>query len=140
MIHKNMVEKDIDIDFMSDLYDVGTKKALGYLPKKNIPKHGKDTVENVIDWCYKNNKEYKLFTQGACGVSSGALYVWDEEMLRNMLEKYKVDLKEAGIPITPKRYVIHIAKNVVYKDDYPDAYKIIGMTFNDPRFIKYMQI
>jgi hypothetical protein len=119
---------------MSDLYDVGIKKALGYLPIRTISKYGNDTVENVINWAKENGKSYQIFTEDEGSTSSGSLYVYDVDMLKNMLYLYKEELIKASIPLDPHAYVDYIEKNLVLQQEFPKAYEIIGKTFNDKRF------
>lgn len=123
------------IEFMSDLYNVGITKAVGYLPKDNIKIYGNDSVENVIAWCNKNNLCYRHFAtyEGSTG-SGGAFYVYDYIMLQNILTKYSDILNDVSIPTEPDAYIDYIEKNTVYQHLYPDAFKVIGLTFNDKRF------
>ncbi len=123
-------------DFMSDLYDVGTKKAVGYLPFNNIKLIGNDTAENVIEWCKLNNLKYKHYSteEGNTG-GGGAFYVYDYEMLKTMLEKYSDILEKTNIPTEPDAYIEYIENNNIWEHQYPEVYKIIGLTFNDKRFI-----
>jgi hypothetical protein len=120
------------VDFMADLYDVGTKKAVGYLPIVNIEKVGYDTVENVMWWAENNNKECKAIFSGH--TYSGALYVYDYNMLNILLKKYSDILEDAGVPTEPHSYIEHIEHITVYSSEFPDAYKVIGLSFNDRRF------
>ena len=121
-------------DFMSDLYNVGKTKAVGYLPIPNINKYGNDTVENVIEWCKLNNLKYKIFTEKEGSTWGGALYVYDYNMLEKILEKHYNILQSANVPLNPDKYVDYIETNIVNNDLFPQAYKIIGLTFNDKRF------
>ena len=121
-------------EFMLDLYNVGKTKAVGYLPYDNIKKYGNDSVENVIKWCELNNLKYHHFKpwEGTTG-SGGAFYVYDYNMLLKLLEKYSDILINANIPIEPNAYISYIEKNIVDNNIYPEAYKVVAITFNDKR-------
>ena len=116
-----------------DLLNVGKTKALGYLPLSTITECGKGTsLSSLIIWACHNNLDYEMYTHGHTG--SGALYIWSNNQLEEILIKNKEVLIKAGVPITPKEYVHHIEHNVVFSQVYPDAYIAIGKTFNDRRF------
>lgn len=129
---KDVHEGITNFKYSSDLLDVGKKKAVGYLPLSTIQKYGgKNTVNDLIQWANDN----KLKSQQLKGqTSSGALYIWDEKKLKNILDKYSKILKSANIPTTPSEYIKYIEHNTVYDTEYPDAYKVIGLTFNDKRW------
>ena len=120
-------------DIFSSLLDVGIKKAVGYLPLETILKYGgKQAKDDFIKWASENNLKYHTFKKGY--ISIGALYIWDENMLKDILNEYKDVLLDAGVPITPDEYIKYIHYNVVYDHKYPLAYIAIGKTFNDKRF------
>jgi hypothetical protein len=127
-------DKESEKRFMSSLYNVGITKVVGYLPIGNIPIYGNDTVENVIQWVKNNNLEYKIFTEEEAKTSTGALYIYDYNMLNQILLSNKDVLYDAGVPLDPHDYINYIASNIVYQHLYPLAYEIIGKTFNDERF------
>ncbi len=122
-------------EFMSDLYDVGTRKAVGYLPYDNIKIYGNDSVENVIAWCKTKNLRYRHFKQheGTTG-AGGAFYVYDYEMLNDILQKYSDILIEANAPTEPDAYIEFVEKNTIFQHLNPELFKVIGITFNDKRF------
>lgn len=125
-------------EFMSDLYNVGKTKAVGYLPFDNIKIYGNDSVENVINWCKENNLKYRHFKthEGSTG-SGGAFYVYDYKMLLDLLQKYSNILIDAHVPTEPDNYISYIEKNIVYENIYPDAYKVVAITFNDKRLLNW---
>ena len=98
-------------EFMLDLYNVGKTK-----------------------WCELNNLKYHHFKpwEGTTG-SGGAFYVYDYNMLLKLLEKYSDILINANIPIEPNAYISYIEKNIVDNNIYPEAYKVVAITFNDKR-------
>jgi hypothetical protein len=70
-----------------------------------------------------------------CDIGSGAIYLFDEKWLSEILSKNSKILENAKVPHDNiKKYIMYISNNTVYKDVYPEAYVVIGKTFNDPRF------
>ena len=121
-------------DIFSSLLDVGTKKALGYLPISTIIEYGERNAFQVLNqWAKDNGYESQYFKAGT--TSSGALYIWDTDMLQEILNQYKNVLTDAGVPIIANQYVEYIEHNTVFDNRFPEAYKVIGITFNDKRFI-----
>ena len=90
------------------LFDVGRKKAVGYLPLETIRSYGKGilTANKLILWAYKNKLKPKIYKHGHTG--SGALYIWDENMLRELLNIYRDILINANIPPTTDEYIRYI--------------------------------
>ena len=119
-------------DFFKDLLNVGESKALGYLPLRSIREHGgKKARDLLVKWAEAEGLEWEELYDS----TSGALYIWDEEMLAAMLEEYKEELGAAGVDMSsPKNYVRYIDSNTVYSEKYPEAYRAIGKTFNDKRW------
>ncbi len=117
----------------SCLLGVGTKKALGYLPLSSIDHYGGATAQtDLLHWAFDNHLEARIYCGGHTG--SGALYMWSTQMLGNLLYKYRKILLAADIPIVCKDYVKYIEHNIVDSKKYPDAYIVVGLTFNDSRF------
>jgi len=121
-------------DLFGDLLDVGKKKALGYLPLGSIRTYGGKTAEkDLINWAKEQGLKYKKILGGTTHI--GALYIWDEDMLMNILKKYEDVLEEAGVPTNDTEdYVDFIEHNYVIESEYPEAYRAVGKTFNDKRF------
>lgn len=118
-----------------DLLDVGTKKAMGYLPLSTMEQYGdSDSVDEIASWAEENHLSYNIYTQSECSVGSGALFVWDEKMLQEIINKYKDVLIKTNISITPKGFVQHIIHKTVFSEVFPEVYVIIGYAFNDKRF------
>ena len=120
-------------EYFDNLLDVGTKKAVGYLPLRTIQNYdNENSIHDLIDWAFSNGNDAKIFKTG--NVASGALYVWNDKMLSEILNKYKDVLTQARVPITPDEYIYHIQHYLVPEQKYPEAYKVVGKTFNDERF------
>ena len=119
----------------TDLLYVGTKKALGWLPLSTIKMYGGEyALKELIDWANENHYDYKCVGETRSQVASGALFVWDEVMLGEILYKYKDILTKANIPIIPEDYVNYTMSNVIRSEVNLPAYIFIGLTFGDSRF------
>ncbi len=119
--------------YSEDLLDVGVSKALGYLPLSTIEEYGgDDALSSLIYGAYEAGNEAKIFDSGTTG--SGALYVWNAGMLQFLLDKYRDVLTQAGVPVTVFEYVWHVEHHLVDSRVHPEAYMVVGITFNDPRF------
>ena len=115
----------------NDLFLVGKDKALGYLPISTIEEFGRD-IDFFMRYAKRNKLKSILIPK--CNVGSGALYIYSEDMLSNILEENKKALKSANVPHKCKEYVNYIANNVVSYDTNPNAFIAVGKTFNDIRF------
>ena len=119
----------------TDMLYVGTKKALGYLPLSTIKMCGGEyALKELIDWANENHYDYKCVGEVRAQIASGALFIWDEVMLGEILYKYKNILIKAEIPIIPEDYVEYTMSNVIRSEVNLPAYIVIGLTFNDSRF------
>jgi len=122
---------------VEDLLTIGKDKPLGYLPLDTIKgrKFGgyRGIIKDIISW--SESKGYNHKVCGPSNVASGAIYIYDRESLTIYLDRYKKILVDANIPVTPDEYVNYIECTIVFKEDYPEAYKVIGLTFADERFV-----
>lgn len=129
------VEEVSPEEILNDLYNVGKTKSLGYLPIETITKYNK-AVSDFVTYSNNNNLSIlKLSYPDECRVSGGALYMYHENMLSDILKKYTTILSNASVPHSNNiEYIRYISKNIVHIETYPDAYRVIGLTFNDKRF------
>jgi hypothetical protein len=122
-------------DMLNDLLDVGKTKSLGYLPLSTLTKLCESSVSEMIDYANKNNLGWVLYEEGRCDVCSGALYLFHEKQLMNMLDCNRAVLDDAGVPNSNAiEYIHYISSDTVYSEKYPLAYEVVGRTFNDKRF------
>ena len=128
---------------MSDIFEVGKTKSLGYLPINFIWKHNY-TIPQLINFCEKNNLHYTQIKEEkinkndryATSIDSGAFIAWDTEMLSSLLKEHSKVLKQAGVPTKNIPKFIHfITHRIVFQEEFPEAYKAIGIIFGDKRFI-----
>lgn len=125
--------KELENLAYKDLINVGKEKPLGYLPISTIEKYGKN-INYFKKYAKENNLGFKIIND--CNIWSGALYLYDKKSLKDTLNKYKHILKEASIPYTNIKFIDYISNNSVRYDIQPDAFIVIGLTFNDERFRK----
>lgn len=135
--YKSLSESN-NAGFLQDLYNVGKTKSLGYLPLESIA-DCHSTVAHFVEYAAENNLKTLLFRPGECHIVSGALYLYSEDMLNKILGKYPGVLSQAQIPHDSVNYVRRIARESVMESDYPNAYRVIGLTFNDKRFAESKQ-
>ena len=129
-----MIDKLTNAIF-SDLLYVGTKKPMGYLPISTIEFYGgQGALTQLIHWAFENKYDCRSWNEQFCSILSGALFVWDELMLGEVLNKYKDILIEAEIPIEPEAFVKYIVKHTIYSEVDLPVYIIIGYAFGDKRF------
>ena len=120
---------------MKDLFDVGKKKIVGYLPLSTIKMYSniiyKDTVKYIADFCIINNLKHVIIKNGKTG--SGALYVWDAAKLNKFIEDNK---KVFGMQLIfdDEKFISKIEQAAYPIEMYPKIYKLIGQSFSDTRF------
>jgi hypothetical protein len=130
-----MITDKLTNAIFSDLLYVGTKKPMGYLPLSSIEFYGgQGAFTDLIHWIHANNYHCRCYDQQFCSILSGALFVWDEIMLGEVLNKYKDILIESEIPIEPESFVNYIIKNTIHSEINLPAYIVIGYAFGDKRF------
>lgn len=123
-------------DLLSDLYDVGSSKSLGYLPLDTLTEVCNISIQDIINYSDTKNLGYLVYTQEESGIGSGAIFVYDEIMLLDILQTNREILIKAKIPTDNAiDYINYIVNVFVSEGKHPLAYKVIGKTFNDPRFI-----
>lgn len=124
---------------VDDLLSIGKNKSVGYLPLGTITNKEfggyNEIIKDIISWSDYKNYNHILYSMSECSIFSGALYIYDQITLSSILFTYKDILENAGIPITPNEYITYINKNIVYNHLFPEAYKVIGLTFADKRFL-----
>lgn len=120
---------------MKDLFDVGKKKLVGYLPLATIKSYSNltfdKTVEHIDSFCKQNNLKFKIIKSGTTG--SGALYVWDY----NKLNRFMIDNKELLDKYSifdDEKYISKVEHTTYLKTRHPDMFKLIGQSFSDERF------
>jgi hypothetical protein len=143
---KNPTSKKITTDYnfkpedfivLGDLLNVGKTKALGYLPINYINnRYGNpdEVIDNLVKYSKENDIIFKIKSESESNVSSGSIWMYNEKMLSEILEKYKDILSKDGIPIIPDEFVEYVIKHTVYLWEHPQSFVIIALTFNDKRF------
>lgn len=109
-----------------DLKNVGTIKALGYMPISTLEGLGVGIAE-TRDFAIKNNLYYKIFKHGECFVGGGAFVMADLELLQKILNANKVELVRNNWPTDAKAFVdkvitINVPQKTKLFDIIADAY------------------
>ncbi len=120
----------LDGDMLDNLYDVGVTKAVGYLPINTILNYTDETPAKLIAWANSEGLNWQRFSPSQCSIASGALFVYDSAWLARILDHYSISI----LPNQPYKFISRIARKTIDRDKYPEAYKIIGLTFNDYRW------
>lgn len=123
------------IEKMKDLFHVGTKKLVGYLPLRIIKSYSnisyEDTIKYIETFCKENNLKFKIIKNGT--TSGGALYVWDSAKLNNFWDDNKELFTKYGI-FNDEQYISKIEHTTYLKTKHPKMYELIGQSFSDTRF------
>ncbi len=119
---------------MADLFNVGKTKMVGYLPISTIEKYSKmpfnDALYCLNRHCLKNYLVLLLIQGGS--TDSGAVYVWDEQVLKAFITDNKITFDQYKI-FKPADFIFKIEK-AFYESEHPKLYKLIGQAFSDKRF------
>lgn len=122
------------IEKMKDLFHVGTKKLVGYLPLATIKSYSNITFDKTVQYdsfCKENNLKFKIIKSGT--TSSGALYVWDSAKLNKFWDDNKELFTKYGI-FNDEQYISKIEHTTYLKTKHPKMYELIGQSFSDVRF------
>jgi hypothetical protein len=96
-------------NILRNLIEVGSTKSIGYLPLCTIRDFlGKD-VRILAKEAINRGMSAIIVGPNECCIKSGALYVYNDSMLSNVLTSNLPLLRAAGCPMTPARFVRHIA-------------------------------
>jgi hypothetical protein len=119
-------------DYLDDLKLVGTAKLIGYLPLSTILDICHADPHALRDEAINKGLTAHIYTERACSVGSGALYIFDAEKLRAFLSSPNNAsvLSRHQWPTEPHAFV----RKVVTETAEPrDLYDLIALTFNDRR-------
>lgn len=129
-----MSEESIE-ELLSDLYEVGISKSLGYLPLDTLTNKCNKSIQDMIIFAENNGLKYIAYNKGECSVGSGAIFIYHEKWLMEILLSNKVVLSDAKVPYDNAiDYINCINNRLIPRENYPKAYEVIGKTFNDFRF------
>lgn len=121
----------LDPRYMDDLFTVGPRKPLGYLPVSTILACGWDVTTVSLRAAQAGN-EAVWYPGSMCNVASGAVFVWHEASLQALLDANRDILIAADWPLLVNRFVLQVS-NTMAPIDTP-IYELIGVAFNDRRF------
>jgi len=112
----------------SDFADIGTNKPVGYLPVSYVK-----NIRALLVWGYKKGLSIAIFNDG--NVHGGTIWMFDNNALVKLINKHADILSDAGIPLKAYNFINYIAHHTVSEQQFPDAYRVVGLAFSDPRFI-----
>lgn len=120
-------------DPMDDLFKVGPRKPLGYLPLKTIRSCGfkPGQVASDLENC---ELQTRFCTKEECKIVGGALYAWNHDALRELLDNNRSLLERNEWGITPDEFVQDVIAKDAQKDLNPELYALVGKAFSDRRF------
>lgn len=125
---------------LDDLYNVGKKKSLGYLPVETLTEMCNKSILDMVDYANKNELKWIIFDYKDCVIGGGAIYMYDETMLNKILKEYSSVLTNSGVPCDScDNYINYISKHIVSERKYPEAHRVIGLTFNDIRYRHHLE-
>ena len=119
---------------MWHLFEVGPQKPLGYLGWATIQEHGYD-VESLAEY-FEDSGMCTLMVEPECGHSTcGLLYVYDPDSLQALLDKHADILRAEGWPKDADAFVSLVSDEPVDGHKHMALYRLIGVAFNDQRFV-----
>jgi hypothetical protein len=117
-------------NLLNDLRLVGPHKPLGNLPLSTIREDCGIEPEKLQKELENNGIKTLILTKEECSISSGALYVYDEEALAQLLKDNEKTLSEAGWPTQPVPFIRHLK---VLAEPETDLFNVIADAYGDKR-------
>ncbi len=119
---------------MWHLFEVGETKALGYLDLETIRENGHEP-EALAQELRQRGLRTMFVEPSPDRFDFGALYVYDERALGELLAKHVDILRDAGWPEDVETFVDRVANVSADPRGEMDLYRLIGVAFNDQRFV-----
>ncbi|MBT4942015.1 MAG: hypothetical protein HOL80_01930 [Candidatus Magasanikbacteria bacterium] len=111
---------------------VGETKPLSYLPISTLREICGVEPQKMREELEEKGLAVIEFTQEESGVGGGALYTYDRDALRRVLESGRSTLEKNKWPTEPDEFVRNLK---VFAED-PDLYNLVMQVFADPRLKK----
>lgn len=118
---------------MDDLYLVGPRKSLGYLPLGTITNICHEDVDAARSLSERNGLSTYQGTPEETHISGGALFVYDEKALGELLEVNKHLLDHYQWPTEPLEFIKKLGEGMVDYKHNRALFTLIAWAFNDPR-------
>lgn len=119
---------------MWHLLEVGQTKALGYLGCDTIRDNGYEPAA-LAEELRQRGLRTVLVDPSNGHFAFGALYVYDERALAELLGEHRDILRDAGWPEDVETFVNWVAHVRADSHTDMDLYRLIGVAFNDQRFV-----
>lgn len=117
---------------LDDLRRVGPAKPLGYLPIDTLVHICDVKLEEIEKELKQKGLKTIISSAKECGVTeSGALYCYDEEALRQFLEKNREILESEGWPIDPELFVRYSIQ--FHANGKTDLFDVIADAYDDKK-------
>lgn len=116
---------------LNDLYKVGPEKPLGYLPQVDITVTCKKEISDVSARCEEMGLKTLLLEDKDCQVMSGALYVYSEEALQQLIDDNARLIQSKGWPTDTAMFVKKCANTSASFNS--DLYRLVAWAYADPR-------
>jgi hypothetical protein len=122
-----------DLSYLDDIYHVGPRKPLGYLPIDTLTRLCGQDLLATFARCQAQGNQSRWFSERECQVGSGALYVWHPPSLNLLLKEELATLRKFRVPVTPNAFVQAVAQ---LHFNAPKMQRIVGLAFADPRWTR----
>ena len=114
-----------DSDPFVDIKSVGLLKPVGYIHALDMKEIGM-TPDEIIKFAVQRGLQAKHFIDGFSGET---VYVYDKQILQNLLSKNKEVLESEHWPTSPDEFVVKIAHDVVPRESV--LFNIVADAFAD---------
>jgi hypothetical protein len=119
---------------MWHLLEVGPDKPLGYLDCPTIWDSGYELPTLVRQLTARGLRTY-FMPPSPEHFPHGALYVYDPEALQALLDEHRDILRDESWPEDAPTFVQWVSERFVDGHRHKALYRLIGVAFNDPRFV-----
>lgn len=136
-VERECPQTELDVGHvLDDLYNVGPTKPIGYLPVKTIEIAG-ETVESVVEKITQKGLRHKLVKKHWHHSKGGALYVFDEKALQELLFEHADVLEKTKWPAAADEFVEKVATKNVRRGT--ELYNLIALAFDSPENISEIE-
>ncbi len=113
-------------DILQDLISVGNGKAIGYLPKRTFYKIAKCNI-SLLRKLLNPENQIIIFHNNETWVNSGAIFVYNEKLINNVLFEYGCISTLDNIP----RRIVEIVAKIYVTNKTSNKIKMIRRLFYD---------
>ena len=114
-------------EILDNLLKVGPNKPVGYLPLSTL-ENMKINVQELQHELEDRGITTIILNPDESNVGSGALYAYDKESLRQLLQKNELILKKSNWPTDPDSFILYLKNNAWAKTN---LFNVIADAFGD---------